>query len=126
MSAEASPRRYLVTVYGRLPVLNQVLRMKRMARHTSLTRWQEWTIWALRAEGVPRLGRVHIVCTRYAPGTRQPDPDGLAGGFKPCLDALQGTGVIPNDDAAHVQAEYVAVRCPAGDARIEMVIEGWA
>ena len=79
-------------------------------------------MFALWADGVPALGRVHVVCTRYAPGTRQPDVDGLAGGFKPVLDAIQAAGVVVNDDAAHVRAEYVAVRCPAGEARIELVI----
>lgn len=123
MSAEPAPRRYLVTVYGRLPVLNELLRMHRMQRHAMLTSWKEWTAFHLMTTRVPPLERVRISCTRYAPGTRQADADGLAGGFKPVLDALMSAGVVSNDDQAHVTATYAAKRCPANEARVELVIE---
>ena len=117
--------RYAVTIDGRLPLANELLRGNRWMRFRTLDQWVAWTVYACKAAGVPALGRAAVTLVRYAAG-REPDHDGLVGGAaKGVCDGIKQAGVIDDDDPAHVTVAYLARSCPTGEARVELAIEEW-
>lgn len=53
----------------------------------------------------PPRERVTVRVTRYAPAHHWLDPDNLAGGLKPVLDALKAHQVIDNDTAKDIELD---------------------
>lgn len=123
MSAEPSPRRYLVAVPGLCPTPNDVLRMPLRARLRCKRVWRDMTTLALIAGQVPPLGRARVLFTRYS--SRQPDDDALSGGaMKWVRDALVGR-VLDDDGPRFLEAAYRGGRSTMAEARVEIAIEEW-
>ena len=58
--------------------------------------------WLARTGRVPALQRAHILAVYEPPDRRRRDPANLYASFKACIDGLVDAGVLPDDDAAHL------------------------
>jgi hypothetical protein len=58
--------------------------------------------WLARTGRVPALQRAHILAVYEPPDRRRRDPANLYPSFKACIDGLVDAGVLPDDDAAHL------------------------
>lgn len=58
--------------------------------------------WAARWQHIPALGRAHVLGVYEPPDRRRRDPANLYPSFKACIDGLVDAGVLPDDDAAHL------------------------
>lgn len=68
-----------------------------------------------------RAVRMRVVFTRYSAGTL--DDDNLVGGFKPTRDVLKDLGVIADDTAEWLLAEYRQEKAKRGEQRTRLEIE---
>lgn len=124
MSAEPSPRVYLVTVPGLCPTPNDVLRMPLRLRLRVKRQWRDMTLLALIASRVQCLHRARVTFTRYS--SREPDSDALSGGaMKWVRDALVQARVIDDDGPGYLEATYRHGRSARDEARVELTIEEW-
>lgn len=74
------------------------------ARHHRVTRHLRYTAaWLTRSQHIPALGRAHIVAVYEPPDRRRRDPANLYPSVKACVDGLVDAGVLPDDDAAHLE-----------------------
>jgi hypothetical protein len=110
---------WAVTVYGLLPLPNEIYAMPLRHRLRAKRLWREWTQQSLQAGRVPYLEAAEITFVRFSAG--RPDDDAIPAAFKHVRDACIGT-VIEDDDADHLVARYRAERCPQGLAHIELRI----
>jgi len=124
MTTPSVPPQWTVTIDGRLPLANELLRGNRWMRFRTLDQWKEWTVYACKAADVPPLGKALVTLTRYAPG-KQPDFDGLVAGGKGVVDGIKQAGIMDDDDSSHLRVTYLARPCPLGKARVELVITPW-
>ena len=109
-----------VTIFGLLPLPNEIYAMPLRQRMRCKKLWRQWTQQSLQAGRVPYLGTAEITFVRYSAG--RPDDDAIPAAFKAVRDACIGL-VIEDDDADHLVAHYRAERCPQGLAHIELRIE---
>jgi hypothetical protein len=58
--------------------------------------------WLARHQGIPSLRRAHVVAVYEPPDRRRRDPGNLYPSFKACIDGLIDAGVLPDDDAKHL------------------------
>lgn len=93
------------------PSLNVLRRQYASARHyaTLRNRFEQYVMVARMNEKIPKATakrRVRIV--RFATQEKyRLDHDNFIGGLKPLLDALVRQGLIVDDDAAHLEGDYV-------------------
>ena len=74
------------------------------ARRRELRRWAAHLAAATRA---PRLGRARVTATVRLSSHGRRDPLNWAPTVKPLLDGLVDAGVLPDDDAAHLEGPYL-------------------
>lgn len=106
--AHCKPHRYTVTIPGRMPDLNDMVRMAKAGRG----RYQPYAIekrhrteevaWCCKAAHIPRMNRVRVKIIWYEPDARR-DPDNIiGGGTKPVLDGLVMAGVLDDDSQRYI------------------------
>jgi hypothetical protein len=59
--------------------------------------------WMARWQRVPHLERAHILAVYEPPDRRRRDPANLYPSVKAAVDGLVDVGVLPDDDAAHLE-----------------------
>lgn len=74
------------------------------ARRRELRRWAAHLAAATRA---PRLGRARVTATVRTSSHGRRDPLNWAPTIKPLIDGLVDAGVLPDDDAAHLEGPYL-------------------
>jgi hypothetical protein len=120
-----TPRSWNLDLFGQRPLtVNKVATMHRQQWATR-TR-DERRAWALlaQAEKVPPLGRIRIVATPLHKDRRSPqDVAACAPAVKAAIDGLVDAGVIPDDNAEHLdeivfRAPWV---CGADGLRLEII-----
>jgi hypothetical protein len=109
-----------VTIFGLLPLPNEIYAMPLRHRMRAKRLWRQWTAQSIQSARVPYLGAATITFVRYSAG--RPDDDAIPAAFKAVRDACIGL-VIEDDDADRLVARYRAERCPQGLAHIELRIE---
>lgn len=78
--------------------------------------------WMAKRQGIPRLDRVTVHVTWFAPDRRRRDNDSLAPFLKATKDALVAAGVLHDDSSEYVQQDSMAVSVDKSNPRIEIVI----
>lgn len=58
--------------------------------------------WSARVAHVPHINRAHILAVIEPPDRRRRDPANAYPSVKACVDGLVDAGVLPDDDAAHL------------------------
>lgn len=110
---------WVVTVFGLLPLPNEIYAMPLRHRMRAKRLWRQWTQDSLRSARVPYLGAATITFVRFSAG--RPDDDAIPAAFKHVRDACIGL-IVEDDDSDHLVARYRAERCPQGLAHIELRI----
>lgn len=75
-------------------------RLHHYARARKIRAWRDITAW--RSRGMPTMPPCRIVCELRFPDRRLRDPGNWYPTAKACLDGLRDSGVLVDDDAAHV------------------------
>lgn len=79
---------------------NSDRRLHHYAKARKVKLWRDVTAW--RSRGMPTIERCRIVCELRFGDRRKRDPGNWYPTAKACLDGLRDSGVLPDDDAAHV------------------------
>lgn len=74
------------------------------SRRRELRRWAAHLAAATRA---PRLGRARVTATVRLSAHGRRDPLNWAPTIKPLIDGLVDAGLLPDDDAAHLEGPYL-------------------
>jgi Holliday junction resolvase RusA-like endonuclease len=109
-----------LTIPGRLPSLNETMRMH-WAKRAKL---KDGMAWILATSGQPRpdYGRkYHAVITVYQK-TRRFDKDNLYGACKPVIDALKESGYIYRDSPDWLDLD-IRQELDHGNPRVEIELE---
>ena len=107
-----------ITIEGKVPLLNQMLR-QHWNKRKELKEKYYYEILSQK----PRKfeGKVNIHLTRFS--SRVPDPDGVAGSAKMILDAIVDAGIIEDDNMKIVENFTVNwKKCKRKDKRTEIEI----
>lgn len=79
---------------------NSDRRLHHYAKARKVKQWRDVTAW--RSRGMPAVQRCRIVCELRFADKRKRDPGNWYPTAKACLDGLRDSGVLVDDDAAHV------------------------
>ena len=97
------PRAWTVPLPPGLELLNANDRDSHWARRKRITgALRETTGWLARTQHIPPLARAHILAVYEPPDRRRRDPANLYPSIKACVDGLVDAGVLPDDDAVHL------------------------
>lgn len=97
------PRTYTIALGAGLELLNANDRDGHWARRKRITdTLRQAAGWAARGQHIPLLDRAHVLGVYEPPDRRRRDPANLYPSFKACIDGLVDAGVLPDDDAAHL------------------------
>lgn len=97
-------RTYTIALPPGLELLNANDRDAHWARRKRVTEaLREATGWSARTQRIPALQRAYILGVYEPPDRRRRDPANLYPSFKACVDGLVDAGVLPDDDAAHLE-----------------------
>ena len=77
---------------------------------------------AARAARVPRLERAHVLAEYQPPDGRRRDPANWYPSFKACIDGLIDAGVLPDDDAAHLDGPDMRLGEPYPKGRLVLTV----
>lgn len=104
MGAEpaASPGHWVITLPAGMPLLNANHRGHWTRRHRHGTALRDATVLLARQQKIPHLTRALITGIYEPPDKRRRDPANLYPSFKACVDGLVLAGVLPDDDAGHL------------------------
>ena len=108
-----------LTIPGRLPSLNEMLRMHWAQR----IRIKDNMAWVLATSGQPHPSSLHcrVKLTVYHP-TRRFDEDNLHGACKPILDAMREAGYIYRDSPKWLELE-IKQALDHKNPRVEIEVE---
>ena len=105
-AAGASPdgsRTFTITLPAGMELLNANDRDIHWARRKRITReLRQTTGWKARIQHIPAMQRAYVLGVYEPPDRRRRDPANLYPSFKACVDGLVDAGVLPDDDAAHL------------------------
>ena len=73
----------------------------------------------------PEFDRARAVLTLYFRDSRRRDPQNYLGGAKPLFDALQRSGWLADDDAAHLTVAEPVLRVDRELPRVEIELAPW-
>ena len=108
-----------LTIKSKVPLLNEMLR-QHWSKRKKLK--EQYHLEILSQKPQKFKGKVNVHLTRYS--SRVPDPDGIAGGSKPLLDALVDAKVIEDDNIRIVKKFSVDwCKCKRSEQRTEVIIE---
>lgn len=96
------------------------------ARHAEARKWKSLVVEACllkRIQGL-KLNQAQITFTRYS--SKEPDFDGLASGFKHCLDGLKVAEVIIDDKPSVIGSpRYFWIQAPQRQGKIQIKVEAY-
>ena len=96
-------RTWILTLPAGMELLNSNDRDGHWARRKRVTKaLREAAGWLARDRQIPPLQRAHILAVYEPPDRRRRDPGNLYPSFKACIDGIVDAGILPNDDAKHL------------------------
>jgi len=79
--------------------------------------------WLAAQQRIPRLQRAHIAAVYQPPDRRRRDPANWYPSFKACIDGIvSDAGVLPNDDADHLDGPDMRLGEPYPRGRLVLII----
>jgi crossover junction endodeoxyribonuclease RusA len=99
---------------------NQRLHWAQRARLTA--HWRELAAALARQAKVPALARAHVLAAYLPPDRRRRDPANLYPTVKALVDGLVDAGVLPDDDATHLDGPDMRLGEPSKPAYFVLTI----
>ena len=97
------PRTWVIELPSGLELLNANDRDGHWARRKRVTEALRAAAgWLARKQQVPPMRRAHVLAVYEPPDRRRRDPANLYPSVKACVDGLVDAGVLPDDDATHL------------------------
>lgn len=95
-------RTFTLTIPAPAGWLSANHRRDRRAETTDRRAWRDAAGWRARAEKLPRLEKAHIVAWLFFGDKRRRDAHNYMPTLKATIDGIVDSGLIPNDDDAHL------------------------
>lgn len=103
LPAGPEPRTWTIEMPPGMDLLNSNDRDGHWARRQRITTGlRQIAGWMAVAQEIPPLQRAHILAVYEPPDRRKRDAGNLYPSFKACIDGMVDAGVLPDDDAAHL------------------------
>lgn len=117
--------KYVLTIPGRLPDLNDMTNAARANKFASAAMKKEYTVmvaWIVKAARIPQMEKIDLIFTWFEPNKKR-DKDNIMAGQKFVLDGLVVGGAIKNDGWAQIGDVLHKIRLDRDNPRIEVEIK---
>jgi crossover junction endodeoxyribonuclease RusA len=120
--AAQQPRTWVIELPAGIELLNANQRHSWRYKARVTAELRRTAGWAARAARVPRLERAHVLAEYQPPDGRRRDPANWYPSFKACIDGLIDAGVLPDDDAAHLDGPDMRLGEPYPKGRLVLTV----